>query len=97
MYIVNAWPIAQQLLQPLNAGICFARNARQKNKEVDAKLFRHDVMVALYDGVEEKRAELCLQKVCEEVHGRLILERLTRAPKTYRKSHVQVTFTLDNF
>lgn len=49
MHFVNAWPIAKQLLQPLNAGICFARNARQKNREVEAKLFRHDVMVALYD------------------------------------------------
>ncbi len=35
--------------------------------------------------------------MCEEARERLILERLTRAPKTYRKSHVQVTFTLDNF
>ena len=49
MHFVNAWPIAKQLLQPLNAGICFARNARQKNREVEAKLFRHNVMVALYD------------------------------------------------
>lgn len=49
MYIVDARPIAQQLLQPLNAGICFTRNVRQKNREVEAKLFRHNVMVALYD------------------------------------------------